>query len=441
MTTEAISKPCQIRVSVLALLAAGSVFAALPQVSNVSVDSSAPKRVTVSYVLANAPAIVTVDFRTNGVSIGEANFTTLSGDVNKKVTGNGRHSLTWNARADWPDRRVPAFSAVVTAWPLANPPDYMVASLSVESNVCYYVSTNALPGGLADPVYATTNLVMRRVHARGIPWQQGGLRDPGQRLATGYGQTVVLDADYYIGIYPVTQRQFMMVTGGSRRGNFYTNPDRRPVENVSYNEVYCNAVGTHTNPSEDTYMYPNPPNPDSWLGRLRKFTGFDFDLPSELQWEYAARSGTYDGYWNDGTPSYTASDASCPGRVESSGRIWNSDTSKYEDPANDVAPENRGTAIVGSYNPSKWGIYDMHGNVCEFCHDFAGSGISKHRGKVNANGLYDLDGTARTSRMRRGGCWYWPASTHACAYTRADEIDCSQRAKYNGFRVICPIAR
>ena len=431
-------------VLVVASLLTCGLFAALPQVSNVTVDSSAPKRVTVSYVLANAPAIVTVDFRTNGVSIGEANFTTLSGDVNKKVTGNGSHSLTWNARADWPNRRVPAFSAVVTAWPLANPPDYMVASLSVESNVCYYVSTNALPGGLADPVYATTNLVMRRVHARGIPWQQGGLRDPGQAIKYGYGQTVVLDTDYYIGIYPVTQRQFMMVSGGStRRGYFYTNPYRRPVEFVSYNEVYCNAVGTHTNPSEDTYMYPNPPNPNSWLGRLRKFTGFDFDLPSELQWEYAARSGTYDGYWNDGTPSYTASDASCPGRVlgNGSGCVWNPETKKYVEPAADVAPEDGGTAIVGSYNPSKWGIYDMHGNVCEFCHDFAGSSMTKHRGKVNANGLYDLDGTARTSRMRRGGCWYFTAVDHAEAYKRADEIDCSQRARYNGFRVICPIAR
>ena len=426
-------------VLVVASLLTCGLFAALPQVSGVSVDSSSPKRVTVFYSLANAPAIVTVDFQTNGVSIGEANFTTLSGDVNKKVTGNGSHSLTWNARADWPDRRVPAFSAVVTAWPLANPPDYMVASLAVKSNVCYYVSTNALPGGLSNPVYATTNLVMRRVHALGVPWQQGALRDPGQTLSTGYGQVVVLDADYYIGVYPVTQRQFMMVSGGQRRGYFYTQPDRRPVENVSYNEIYCNAVGTHTNPSVDTYMYPNPPNPSSWLGLLRKHTGFPFDLPSELQWEYAARSGTYDGYWNDG--SLAGGDARCPGRVQSKGCIWDAEAGKYVEPAANVAPEDGGTAIVGSYKPSKWGIYDMHGNVCEFCHDFAGSSIKTHRGKVNANGLVDLDGTARTSRMRRGGCWVFDAAQHAGAYKRADEIDCSQRAKYNGFRVICPIAR
>ena len=97
-----------------------------------------------------------------------------------------------------------------------------------------------------------------------------------------------------------------------------------------------------------------------------------------------------------------------------------------------------GTAVVGSYAPSLWGLYDMHGNVCEMCHDYAGTAITKHPGKVNANGFLNLDGIERTNRMRRGGCWYWTPSSHAYSGCRSDELDPTACAKYTGFRVICP---
>ena len=101
-----------------------------PQLTLTSVNqSAATRRVTVDYVLA-APAIVTLDVLTNGVSIGAANVTHAYGDVNR-VVGGGAHRLHWQADRSWPgfifsDDTV---SIEVTAWATNSPPDYMVVDL------------------------------------------------------------------------------------------------------------------------------------------------------------------------------------------------------------------------------------------------------------------------------------------------------------------------
>ena len=97
------------------MLAVG-VLASDIDVLQMSQDKS--RTVTVRYNLQIENAVVTVDFLTNGVSIGEENFLSLSGDVNRLVSGRGEHILCWKARADWPDHEITdgTFSAVVTAW-------------------------------------------------------------------------------------------------------------------------------------------------------------------------------------------------------------------------------------------------------------------------------------------------------------------------------------
>ena len=105
-------------------------FAVVPTVSNVSMTQAETSRdVTISYELSDGPAVVTVDIQTNvaddvWVSIGEENFTTMTGDVNAYVT-NVACKIIWDARADWPDHKISGESAraVVTAWALDDTPD------------------------------------------------------------------------------------------------------------------------------------------------------------------------------------------------------------------------------------------------------------------------------------------------------------------------------
>jgi formylglycine-generating enzyme required for sulfatase activity len=101
---------------------------------------------------------------------------------------------------------------------------------------------------------------------------------------------------------------------------------------------------------------------------LRTKTGVDnFDLPTEAEWEYACRAGTTT-YYNDGlgTPANTTSNA----QMNVLGRYLYNGGAEYAD----QTPES--FADVGSYIPNAWGIYDMHGNVYEWCLDWWSSSLA-----------------------------------------------------------------
>ena len=112
---------------------------ALPRAEVTSFNQSDPT-VTITYTLSEAPAIVTLDIQTNvagnvWASIGGENIVTgisADSDVYKKVTGAGSHTITWTPNRSWADHnQVPNKTrAVVTAWSLANPPDYMAVDLT-----------------------------------------------------------------------------------------------------------------------------------------------------------------------------------------------------------------------------------------------------------------------------------------------------------------------
>ena len=101
-----------------------TLFAAVPEIGNVVMSQPPGTRtVTITYTLANAPAVVTLDIETNvtgnvWASIGADNFQHISGDANKMVSGKDTYTITWAARRDWRDRIIPAggIRAVLTAW-------------------------------------------------------------------------------------------------------------------------------------------------------------------------------------------------------------------------------------------------------------------------------------------------------------------------------------
>ncbi len=430
---------------------------AVPEVSGVTLSQGDTSRLaTIAYTLKDAPAVITLDIQTNATdgtwaSIGGENIQNLRGDVWRLVQP-GDHQILWRPDRSWPDHKIAegGARAVVTAWSADNPPDYLVVNLAANAATNYYPSVEFLPGGLlANPDYRTSRLVLRKVAAGGVTWTMGS--DPtetGRDAASEGAHDVTLANHYYIGVFPVTQTQWSYVQTERPTPSVYrVEGGMRPVETVSYNEIRNAANGTT---ADTSYDWPKDPNPGSFLGLLRKKTGLAFDLPSEAQWEFACRAGLGSGVWNDGSRIREAngSDANLNrlGRNHFNGgsvQTINADGSvSYGWPSGSVGPENA-TAIVGSYVPNAWGLYDMHGNVAEWCLDWYEDDITKHGGAVNvdtSNPANTLSGTAGSERVLRSAfCSTKPPKMMRAA--ARDKADPSARYSNNGFRLVLELTK
>ena len=265
-----------------AFCSAAVALADVPSVSGVTLSQDGITRaVTVNYTLAGAPAIVTLDICTNGVSIGQQNVWAIDGDANKVIQP-GSCSMVWHPDKSWPNQKFTAadgvaITAVVTAWATNDPPMYLAVDL-VSGDVKYYTCAEAVPGGVQDILYKTTTLLMRRIYARGKAFMMGSPTDEPGRWETDARETqheVSFSHDYYVGVYEVTQQQWNQIASAwpSYHSNVACRPTR-PVENVSFAMIRGAA----------TYA-PTAPLGDSFLGLLRTKTGLAFDLPGAAQWE------------------------------------------------------------------------------------------------------------------------------------------------------------
>ena len=448
-----------------AAIGATVLATATPVVSDVTMtQSDASRLVTITYRLTE-DAVVTLDVMTNATpnaatgwaSIGGEAICNAEGAVWRKVTsvdadGNGNYTIKWRPDQSWTDEFGNGFKtpdgcakAVVTAWALDNTPNYMVVDISAAAQPNtqkYYPGVEFLPGGiLGMPEYRTTKLVMRKIMAKDVEWTMGSTtletqRDAG-REAT---HQVMLTNNYYIGVFPVTQAQWDLVQPSRLAPSYYNNPaDRamRPVENVCYNELRNSANSTTANTA---YDWPHDPNPNSFLGKLYTKTGISFDLPSEAQWEFAARAGNGDTKWGDGSGILnTDKDENLDrfGRYARNGGKVQNGTS-YDSPGQSCGAMN-GTAIVGSYTPNSWGLYDTAGNLTEWCLDWYKKDINALDGKVNIDPVAPenaLSGGVGEWRVLRGGGWgsvagsCRPASRNDCALP-------DRQSMYYGFRVVC----
>jgi len=442
----------------------GAAMAVVPEVSNVTMEQAQDRLVTITYQLSDAPAVVTLDIQTNAnvnaaandpgwTSIGGEIVSTAKGDVWKKVSGKNTYTIKWRPDKSWRDENDEGFKiaangarARVTAWPLDNTPDYMVVDVSAAAQPDtqkYYPSVDFLPGGvLSNTIYRTTTLLMRKIMARGVTWTMGSTTLETKRTAANEAtHQVTLTNNYYIGVFPVTQDQWDLIQPSRLAPAYFNNAaDRamRPVENVSYNEIRNAANSTTANTA---YDWPADPNPGSFLGKLRTKTGIDFDLPSEAQWEFAARAGNGDTKWGDGSGimnTDTDENLDKLGRYERNGGKVQ-DGSSYANPEQSCGATN-GTAVVGSYAPNSWGLYDTHGNVWEWCLDWYAADVTGIGGKVNidpttpANTLSG-NPTSSADRASRGGRWSSAASLSRSA--SRNNARPTARGKDIGFRVTC----
>ena len=434
-----------------------------PEVSNVQMrQSSTGRKVTIKYELSNAAngAVVTLDVETNKtgsatnndadwVSIGGAAVCNAQGAVWRKVTsadvdGNGLYTITWRPDHSWEGHKVELANggarAVVTAWALDNTPDYMVVDVSAgaqPNTQRYYPAADFLPGGVSNGLYKTTTLLMRKIMAKDVTWTMGSTTLETQRVpAKEATHQVALTNNYYIGVFEITQSQWGLIQPDRSAPSYFANvADRamRPVEQVSYNEIRNAANSTVANTA---YYWPADPNPDSALGKLRAKTGINFDLPSESQWEFAARAGNGSTKWGDGSAILNTDQDQ---NLDLLGRYYKNPTSNsLSSPAANVASSQGGTAIVGSYAPNAWGLYDTAGNVWEWCLDWCVDDITAHGGKVNIDPASSANPLSGTSAIRviRGGCWGNKAGDcrPAC---RVGLNPTNNSFNGAGFRVVC----
>ncbi len=432
----------------LAATTSAALTAAVPEISGVTMAQDVARLVTITYTLADAPAVVTVDVQTNNAngvwtSIGGEAVWNAQGDVWKKVE-TGSHTITWRPDHSWPDHKVAdgGARAVVTAWALDNTPDYMAVDVSAAARPdtqTYYPAAGFVPGGVTNHLYKTTTLLMRKIMAKDVKWTMGStpLETVGRNAAREVTHQVALTNNYYIGVYEVTQSQWSLIaTNSSAAANFTTERFMRPMEQVSYNEIRNAVNSTWANTA---YNWPAVPNPGSFLGLVRSKTGIDFDLPSEAQWEFAARAGNGVGYWNDGSAILNEefdANLNLLGRNARNGGMVPNGTS-YDPPDTNCGVTN-GTAIVGSYAPNSWGLYDMHGNVFELCLDWYEDNINAHGGAVNiapAASAKTLSNASGSKRVQRGGAWNYAAGLCRPAYRYGG--DPANRNSNLGFRVVC----
>lgn len=480
-------------------VSASCALAVAPSITGVSMSQGGGSRlVTINYTLADAPAVITLDVVTNVVanatsdsdewaSIGGEAIWNATGDVWKKVgasltegnTFNG--TITWRPDLSWPGHKLDGSSvqarAVVTAYATDNPPDYMVVDLTASGGPDteeYYPGADFLPksdydqvGAITNnPAYKTTKIVLRKIMAKNIKWTMGSYADgkePSRSVGTTTSGTfntggvdseaahqVELTNNYYIAVFETTQEQWALVVTNSWP-SFYTNAtDRayRPVEKVSYANIRArSATATGNSIPDTTHFWPNDPHPDSFLGILDNVTGLKFDLPSEAQWEFACRAGNGNGNWGNGEPiDHTGTGSVEDGNLAHIGRY----NKNYGTSDKDHVPASEGgTAIVGSYQPNSWGIYDMHGNVYEICLDWQAWNITSLGGKVNLdptnpNGdalgnTYEFTSNQNVYRVRRGGAFGVYASNCRSAMRLSGLKTTNSGEKNTGFRIVCPL--
>ena len=343
----------------------------------------------------------------------------LTGDgVNAPVKA-GTHRMTWTVTEDYPDFHSTAFTVKMIALVGAAP--YMVVDLSggVDA-ISYPVSyLSSVPEGGWGDEYKTTKLVLRLIPPGSF--MMGSPSDESGRSSYEDLHGVVLTKPFYIGVFEVTQKQYQLVMGSnpsSRKG------DMRPVEQVSYNNIRgsVNGAGWPTHNQVDA---------NSFMGRLRSKVNMLFDLPTEAQWEYACRAGTSSGL-NSGK-QYGWAENNEVARWARNRR--NSGTDYVWDGKGGYTESTK----VGCYLENNWGLYDMHGNVCEWCRDFWNYGLG-NSGVVNPKGASSSYTSSTAYRVYRGG--HWDGWNQIRAAYR--DYSCMGSSSYNdqvGFRVFCsPVA-
>jgi len=247
-----------------------------------------------------------------------------------------------------------------------------------------------------NPALATVLSSVEEVRMRDFnrPWLVKSLKlelvpiKPGTFMMGEKGKKhkVRLTKPFWMGKYEVTQEQYEKIMGNNP-SNFKNSGKTAPVEVVSWNDAmeFCKKLTEKE--------------------RKRLPKGYTFRLPTEAEWEYCCRAGT--------ETTYSFGDSK--GKLGDYG--WIKDNSDGK------------THPVGKKKPNPWGLYDMHGNVWEWCLDWYAvyhtETVSDPKGP--GNGSY---------RVRRGGSWHYDA--YYCRSAHRGNRTPTNASISVGFRVVLP---
>jgi uncharacterized protein (TIGR02996 family) len=205
---------------------------------------------------------------------------------------------------------------------------------------------------------------------------------------------VKLTRAFYLGVYPVTQREYEAVMGENPASFNESNGcgPEHPVEMVSWEDAVAFCARLSDRPAE-------------------KAAGRTYRLPTEAEWEYACRAGTSTPFFFGATA--TTEEVNFDGNYPYGGTT----------PGKYLVRSSK----VGSYAPNPWGLFDMHGNIEEWCAD-------KYDDHYYAKGeTIDPLSLKGRENVVRGGCWF--SYGRHCRSANRNWFNTGGRNYYYGFRV------
>lgn len=249
---------------------------------------------------------------------------------------------------------------------------------------------------VSSDVCRTTEIWLKIVKELG-QFKMGSPSDEVGRYDDEDQHTVNLTKTFALGLFEVTQFQFEAICG--QNFSLYNGSDR-PADMVSYDFLR----GT-----SNIWTSPDAVDADSFIGVLRAKTGYNFDLPTEAQWEFACRAGTTNALY---TGQEITENVRCTNVALMCRYRYN-----REDGKGGYTEHTR----VGSYDPNPWGFYDMCGNVWEWTRDFYGAYPTVETTDPIGPGT-------GSKRILRGGSW--AASAQNCRSARRRSF--FPQASYDG---------
>lgn len=233
-------------------------------------------------------------------------------------------------------------------------------------------------------------------------------------------------SDFYLCKYTVTYAEFKKFieasgyqtdTEKTGSSNISEGPDRNQKKVVNWRHDH---TGNLRQPAEENHpvLHVSWNDTFAYCEWLSISIGKTFRLPTEAEWEYACRAGTATPF-NTGT-NLTTDQANYNGN--------------YPYNHNNKGLYRKSTVAVDNFAPNSWGLYNMHGNVWEWCRDWYGE---KYYDECKAKGIVDnLSGPVKgMDRVLRGGGW----GRDACRCRSAYRSNGTPDSSYNdvGFRLVC----